>query len=43
MMQASDAIPHSKIWGHLPNDTQLFNVAELRTMRRCSWLLVRPL
>jgi len=29
-------------WYNLPNDTQSFDVAELPTMRRCSWLLVWP-
>ena len=29
-------------WRHLPNDTQSFDVAELPTMRRCSWLSVWP-
>jgi len=29
-------------WCHLPNNTQLFDVAELPTMWRCSWLSVWP-
>jgi len=29
-------------WRHLPNDTQSFDVAELPTMRPCSWLTVWP-
>jgi hypothetical protein len=29
-------------WCYLPKDTQLFGVAELPTVRRCSWLLVWP-
>ena len=29
-------------WRHLPNDTQSFDIAELPSMRRCSWLSVWP-
>jgi hypothetical protein len=29
-------------WRHVANDTQSFDVVELPTMRRCSWLSVWP-